>query len=110
MRYPVSGPPGSIIIIYRARFEKIGSVDILISIRPVGFIFLTGGVLTPPCPTPLKDGLRAGLIGAMLHLIIIWHGHGPLQWQSEKSKNFANITGGQQRQKIVKKFGKPFRY
>jgi len=27
-------------------------VEMLISIKPVRFISLTGGVLTPPCPTP----------------------------------------------------------
>jgi hypothetical protein len=34
--------------------RKIGFDDIFIYIILVGFIILTGGVLTPPCPSPLK--------------------------------------------------------
>jgi len=43
--------------------KKMGFADILISIRLVGFIIMTGRVLTPPCPTLLWDGLQAGVIG-----------------------------------------------
>jgi hypothetical protein len=42
-------------------------VEMLISIKPVRFISLTGGVLTLPCLTPLCDALQAGLIGTLLY-------------------------------------------
>ena len=45
----------------------LGFVDILISIKLFGFIFLTGGVLTPPCPTP-GDVQWAGLLGILRFL------------------------------------------
>jgi hypothetical protein len=47
----------------RANFIIIGFVEILISIRHVRSISRTGGVLTPPCPAPVQEGLHAGLIG-----------------------------------------------
>ena len=46
-------------------FSKFGFVIIHIIMKPVRFIFLTGGVLTPPWPTPLKDCLLVGLIGIL---------------------------------------------
>jgi hypothetical protein len=49
-------------------YKKQGFVAILISIKRGGLIILTGGVLTPPCPTPLWDGLQAGLRGNLFFL------------------------------------------